>query len=213
RVCPERRRGPAAPGPGALPRAGDAHPGDAADDPLYPPLSRRVRALRGRGGLLYVGDCKMAALETRAEIAAAGDLYLTRLPLTGEVAAQFAAWVEAALTGDAAARAVEIRRDEDRVAKGYEFERTEGAVVGGAGRTWSGRVQILRSEAAAKRQAAALERRLEQAEAAVRGLTPPPGPRRRQFTTGWELERAVATVLAEHEVAGLLEVSWERHEA
>jgi len=203
----------AAASPGGLFLAGDVHPGNAADDPLYLPLYRRVRTLLDRTGLLYVGDCKMAALETRAEIAAAGDLYLTRLPLTGEVAAQFAAWVEAALTGDAAARAVEIRRDEDRVAKGYEFERTESAVVEGTRRTWSERVQILRSEAAAKRQAAALERRLEQAEAAVRGLTPPPGPRRRQFTTGWELERAVATVLAEHEVAGLLEVSWERHEA
>src|SRR5262249_46957133 len=72
-------------------------------------------------------------------------------------------------------------------------------------------VQILRS-AAAKSQAAALERRLEQAEAAVRGLTPPPGPGRRQFTTGWELERAVAAVSAEHDVADLLEGSWGRQE-
>ena len=41
-------------------------------------------------------------------------------------------------------------------------------------------------------------------------MTPPPGPGRAQFTTGWELERAVAAVLAEHEVTGLLEVTWER---
>jgi transposase len=86
------------------------------------------------------------------------------------------------------------------------------AVVEQAERTWTERVQIIRSEAAAQGQTAALERRLEQAEAAVRGLTPPPGPGRRQFTTGWELERAVAAVLAEHDVAGLLEVSWERQE-
>ncbi|HSU83066.1 MAG TPA: DUF4277 domain-containing protein [Thermoanaerobaculia bacterium] len=203
----------AAASPGGLFLAGDVHHGNAADDPLYLPLYRRVRALLDRTGLLYVGDCKMAALETRAEIAAAGDLYLTRLPLTGEVAAQFSAWVEAALTGGAASEVVEIRREEGLIAKGYEFERRESAVVEGTRRTWTERVQIIRSEAAASRQAAALERRLEQAEAAVRGLTPPPGPGRRQFTTGWELERAVATVLAEHEVAGLLEVSWERQEA
>jgi hypothetical protein len=30
-------------------------------------------------GLLYSGDCKMAALETRAEIAANRDFYLTPL--------------------------------------------------------------------------------------------------------------------------------------
>jgi transposase len=198
--------------PGGLYLAGDVHPGDAADDPLYLPLYRRVRALLGRDGLLYVGDCKMAAIETRAAIAAAGDFYLTRLPLTGEVAAQFPAWVEAALTGAAAAKVVEIRREEGLIARGYEFERAQSAVVEQAERTWSERVQVLRSEAAAKSQAAALERRLEQAEAAVRGLTPPPGPGRRPFATGWELERAVAAVLAEHDVAGLLEVSWERRE-
>ena len=198
--------------PGGLFLAGDVHPGDAADDPLYLPLYRRVRTLLDRTGLLYVGDCKMAALETRAEISAAGDFYLTRLPLTGEVAARFATWVEAALTGEAAAQVVEIRRDEERIAKGYEFERTQTAVVEEIERTWIERVQALRSEAAAKSQATALERRLEQAEAAVRGLTPPPGPGRRQFTTGWELERAVAAVLAEHDVADLLEVSWERQQ-
>jgi transposase len=198
--------------PGGLFLAGDVHPGNAADDPLYLPLYRRVRALLGRTGLLYVGDCKMAALETRAEIAATGDFYLTRLPLTGEVAAQFPAWVEAALTGDAVAQVVEIRREEELIARGYEFERAQSAVVERTERSWTERVQIIRSEAAAKSQAAALERRLEQAEAAVRGLTPPPGPGRVQFTTGWELERSVAAVLAEHDVAGLLEVSWERQE-
>jgi transposase len=198
--------------PGGLFLAGDVHPGNAADDPLYLPLYRRVRPLLGRTGLLYVGDCKMAALETRAEIAANGDFYLTRLPLTGEVATRFAAWVEAALTGDAVTEVVAIRRDEELIAKGYEFERTQTAVVGQRVLTWTERVQVLRSEAAANSQATALERRLEQAEAAVRGLTPPPGPGRRQFTAGWELERAVAAALAEHDVAGLLEVSWERQE-
>jgi transposase len=209
---PQIKRMAAAAWPGGLYLAGDVHPGDAADDPLYLPLYRRARALLGRDGLLYVGDCKMAALETRAAIAAAGDFYLSRLPLTGEVAAQFPAWVEAALTGDAVAKVVEIRREEELIARGYEFERSQGAVVEQTERTWRERVQVIRSEAAAKSQTAALERRLERAAAAVRGLTPPPGPGRRPFTTGWELERAVAAVLAEHEVVGLLEVSWERHE-
>jgi transposase len=198
--------------PGGLFLAGDVHPGNAADDPLYLPLYRRVRPVLGQTGLLYVGDCKMAALETRAEIAANGDFYLTRLPLTGEVAAQFPSWVEAALTGDAVKKVVEIQSEEKLVAKGYEFERAQSAVVGQREQTWTERVQIIRSEAAAQSQAAALERRLEKAEAAVRGLTPPPGPGRGQFTTHWELERAVAAVLAEHDVVGLLEVSCERQE-
>jgi transposase len=198
--------------PGGLFLAGDVHPGDAADDPLDLPLYRRTRGLLNRAGLLDVGDCKMAAIETRAEVAAAGDFYLTRLPSTGEVAAQFPAWVEAALTGDAVAKVVEIRCGEELIARGYEFEREQTARVGEAAHTWTERVHVIRSEAAAASQASALERRLGRAEAAVRGLTPPPGPGRPQFTTGWELERAVAAVLAEPDVEGLLEVSWERQE-
>src|SRR3954468_24911341 len=107
--------------PTGLYLAGDLHPGNAADDPLYLPLYRRVRAMLGQAGLLYAGDCKMAALETRAEIAAKGDFYLTRLPLTGTVQAQFAAWVEAAIAGDRAATLIAIRRGEELLGRGYEF--------------------------------------------------------------------------------------------
>ena len=193
--------------------AGDVHPGNAADDPLYLPLYRRVRTVLGQTGLLYCGDCKMAALETRAEIAANQDVYLTRLPLTGAVQAQFSAWVEAALVGEQAAQLIEIRREEELLGRGYEFERSQTAVVGPVEHTWTERVQIIRSEAAAQSQAAALERRLKQTEAAVRGLTPPPGPGRTQFTTGWELERAVDALLVEQGAKGLLTVCWERQEA
>jgi transposase len=193
--------------------AGDVHPGHAADDPLYLPLYRRARAMLGRIGLLYSGDCKRAASATRAEIAANQDYYLTRLPLTGTVPAQFSAWVEAALVGEQAAKLIEIRREEELLGRGYEFERSQSAVVGQDEHTWTERVQILRSEAAAQSQAAALERRLKKTEVAVRGLTPPPGPGRTQFTTGWELERAVNSLLAEQDAAGLLTVTWERQEA
>src|SRR5512142_3181080 len=198
--------------PTALFLAGDVHPGHAADDPLYRPLYRRVRAMLNRTGLLYSGDCKMAALETRAEIAANRDFYLTRLPLTGAVPARFSEWVEAAVVGDQAAALIELRREEDLIGRGYEFERPQTAVVGQDEHTWMERVQVIRSEAAAQSQAAALDRRLKETEAAVRGLTPPPGPGRTQFTTGWELERAVNALLVEQDAQGLLTVTWERQE-
>jgi transposase len=198
--------------PGSLFLAGDVHPGNAADDPLYLPLYHRVRTLLGQPGLLYVGDCKMAALETRAEIVANGDFYLTRLPLTGEVSAQYTTWVEAAITGEQAAWLIEIGRGGELLGRGYEFERSQTAVVDKAQQTWTERVQIIRSESLVQSQTAALERRLEKAAAALRGLTPPPGPGRTQFTTAWELERAVGAVLAEQDVEGLLEPSWDREE-
>jgi transposase len=202
--------------PSGLYLAGDVHPGNAADDPLYLPLYRRVRTTLGQTGLLYSGDCKMAALETRAEIAANRDFYLTRLPLTGTVPAQFAAWVEAAVVGDQAAKLIEVHRGDgeqrELLGRGYEFERPQAAVMGEVEHTWTERVQVFRSEAAAASQAAALDRRLKRTEAAVRDLTPPVGPGRTQFTTGWELERAVMAVLTEQGATGLLTVIWERQE-
>jgi transposase len=202
--------------PSGLFLAGDVHPGNAADDPLYLPLYRRVRVLLGQTGLLYAGDCKMAALETRAEIAANQDFYLTRLPLTGTVPAQFAAWVEDAIVGDQAEKLIEVYRGEgeeqELLGRGYEFERPQSALVGEVKHTWTERVQVIRSEAAAQSQAAALDRRLKQTEAVLRGLTPPVGPGRTQFTSGWELERAVNALLAEEGAQGLLTVTWEREE-
>jgi hypothetical protein len=107
---------------------------------------------------------------------------------------------------------IDIRRDDERLGMGYEFERAKSALVGTAEHTWTERVQIIHSDAAAESQTAALQRRLERADAAVRGLTPPPGPGRTQFTTGWELEKAIAAILTEHDVAGLLQVRFERQE-
>jgi transposase len=189
------------------------HPGDAADDPLYLPLIEGVRTLLGKTGLLYVGDCKMAALETRGAIVAHGDYYLTPLPLTGATKDDFTArWIEDAVSGARRTKLIPIRVGDDLLGVGYELDRQQTACIAEEPQTWKERVQVFRSDSLVKTQARALERRLEKAEAAVRALTPPVGPGRVQFTTGWELERAVQAVLAEHEVEDLLEVAWTREE-
>ncbi len=68
--------------PLGLPLATAVVPGHRADDPLYVPLIERVGAITEQRGLLYVGDCKMAALLTRAAIAERHDHYLCPLPAT-----------------------------------------------------------------------------------------------------------------------------------
>jgi len=85
--------------PGGLCIACDVHAGHKADDPLYTPVITRVRQITGQSGLLYAGDCKMAALATRAELAAHGDFYLMPLPLTQETAVQFEHWIGAVVDG------------------------------------------------------------------------------------------------------------------
>jgi transposase len=189
----------------------DIHPGNAADDPLYLPLYGRVRALLNQPGLLYVGDCKMAALETRAEMARHQDPYLTPLPLTGLTQDEFPAWVEQGVRPDTDRRLVAIRDGSEILGKGYEFERIRNCDREGMALTWTERVLVFQSASLADSQADALERRLQRAEVALRGLTSP-GWGKTRFTAGWELEKAVAAVLAQHQVEGLLEVEWIRQE-
>ncbi len=55
--------------------------GQRADDGLYVPAIQQAQQTLGRTGLLYVGDCKMAALSTRAYVQQSGDFYLC--PLSG----------------------------------------------------------------------------------------------------------------------------------
>src|ERR671917_1605740 len=54
-------------------------PGDATDDPLYVPAIAAVQQVLRPGGRTHVGDCKMAALATRAFVAAGQDFYLCPL--------------------------------------------------------------------------------------------------------------------------------------
>ena len=73
--------------PTSYPLASMIVPGQSADDTLYQPLIQTVRKQLNKKGLLYAGDCKMAALGIRADIAKHKDYYLTVLPRTGDSAA------------------------------------------------------------------------------------------------------------------------------
>jgi transposase len=188
----------------------DVHPGQCADDPLYTPLLQRVRGIVGRSGLLYAGDCKMAALATRAEIAAHHDFYLMPLPLTGETATQVESWVTAIVEG--AQEATLLWDGEHWLGAGYEWERPLHAMVDGQPVSWTERVQVVRSPTLAQRQQATLEKHLAAAEEELRALTPAPGRGKRQLRDAETLQAAMTRVLERHQVAGLLTATWERHE-
>ena len=207
---PQLKRMAAAAEPSGHLMACDVHPGQCADDPLYTPLLQRVRRIVGRSGLLYAGDCQMAALATRAQIAAHHDFYLVPLPLTGETAAQVATWVTAIVDG--AQEATLLWDGERWLGAGYEFERPLHTVVDGEPVHWIERVQVVRSPALAQRQQATLEKRLAAAEAELGTLTPSPGRGKRQLRDEDTLQAAIARVVERYEVAGLLTARWERHE-
>ncbi len=183
------------------------HPGQAADDPLYQPLIARVRQLLDRTGLLYVGDCKMAALATRADIVAHGDDYLMPLPLSGETNKQREDWIGAVAEG---VQAMSLVWEGERLlGGGYEFTRPMSAEVGGKKVEWTERVQVVHSLALAQQQSEHLEQRLRKAEAALWALTPAPGRGKRQRRDEAALQMAVAQVMERYDVTGLLQVTWQ----
>jgi transposase len=188
----------------------DVHPGQCADDPLYTPLLQRVRGIMGRTGLLYAGDCKMAALATRAEIAAHHDFYLMPLPLRGETATHVERWITAIVDG--AQEATLLWDGEHVLGAGYEFERPLRAMVDGSPVCWTERVQVVRSPTLAQRQQATMEKHLAAAEEELWALTPTPGRGKRQIRDADTWQAAMARVLERHDVTGLLMATWEQRE-
>lgn len=181
-------------------------PGHRADDPLYTPLIARVRSLLGADttGLLYVGDSKMSALATRADLVAHGDWYLMPLPTKSEPADQWTAWIDAAVTGAVPLQPLDSASPPGAV--GYEHVRDRIAEGDGHPQTWTERVLILRSTALAERQQTILDARLTATRAALERLTPPPKHGRKQYRDAASLHAAIAALLARADLDGLLEV-------
>src|ERR1700756_419460 len=83
--------------PLGMPLATDVLSGERADDGLYIPLIKRIEAGLSRTGLLFVGDCKMSALGTRAYMVGRQHVYLSPLPCTGTTADAMVDWISAGM--------------------------------------------------------------------------------------------------------------------
>jgi transposase len=202
--------------PLGMPLATDVLSGERADDGLDIPIMERIRTGLKTTGLLFVGDGKMSALDTRAYLARHQDFYLSPWPLTGATAEAMDAWITEGVTQGETGELERIVRTNDRghkvlAAEGSEFERTceaPGDAVDAA--AWHERVLVVRSPMHADQQATGLEKRLCHAETKLAALTPPRGRGKRQITDEATLLEAIDRVLKEHRVDGLLSVTWEQ---
>lgn len=190
--------------------------GNEADDGLYVPTITRSRPVVGQGGRLYIGDCKMSALATRAFIHAGGDYYLVPLAQTGEGAALLARLLEQVWAKEQSLQPIWAPEDEGTqaprklLALGFETTRRQEAEVGGQAVIWEERLLVVYSPALAKQARRGLHQRLQQAEEELKALTPPRGRGRRQWEDLEALEAAVQAILKQRRVEGLLEVTCER---
>ena len=189
--------------------------GNAADDPLYVPAVDRVLQIIEGLGLLFVGDCKMSALATRAYIAHLQQQYLCPLALTGETAQDLPRWIAAAGTAEhplAAVYTLDAQGERQLIAEGYTFERSLTATVAETEHTWTEQVMVVRSERYRQVMQAGLERRLQRATAQLLALTPAPGRGKRQIPTAGALVLAANAILKQQALVGLLTYVYERQE-
>ena len=201
--------------PLGMPLATDVVSGEQADDGLYVPLITRIHRALQRQGVLYVGDCKLSAFETRLHIRGLGGHYLCPLPQTGKTPEDMAAWVQ-----DGIARAkkhalseVVIKDgngDDVVVAAGYEVERQHSGAVSGEEIEWTERVLVVKSFKHATQQERGLEQRLAHAEQKLAALTPPRGRGKRQIVDEETLKAAIEKIEKRYQVEGLLRVEYER---
>jgi transposase len=194
--------------PLGLPVATDIVPGQRADDPLSLPAIARVQEGRGRRGLLYVGDCKMGALETRAHIQAGGDFYLCPLSEIQLPSAVLEGYVDAVAAGSQPlTRITRLTATGTRqyLADGFERLVPLTAEMAGAALMWTERRLVVRSRQLARAGERALRARVAQAQAAVTALNAR-GRGKHRFPELPALQAAVEAILIRYRVHGLLAV-------
>jgi transposase len=248
--------------PMGLPVAVDVVSGEQADDPLYLPVYIRIHQTLGKRGLLYVGDAKMSAVQTRATIKINGDYYLVPLAMVGETPQLLDSLLDALDAGEFETTTISLSdvgegrlnpllesvqdplvervptenlsvgtqrfavkplrlspqnlsrllEKDEAIAEGFEtiIERT--AEVGGQRIFWTERLFCVKSFRYAETQQKGLEDRLQQAQTALRALTPPKGRGKKQYIDETALKAVIDQILERYKVKGLIDVTNERIE-
>ncbi len=197
--------------PLGMPVAVQVVSGERADDPLYVPAVTEVRKGLGQGGLLYIGDCKMAALETRAFIQAGDDYYLCPLPLKQLPQAELESYLRPVWDGKQTLTQIDRQKADgsaERIAEGYERAEPLTATVQGKTVTWTERRLVIRSLLQFQAAEAGLQGRLKKAQTALEALNQHKQGKAR-FREVEPLREKVEGILTRYEVADLLRVDYE----
>lgn len=194
--------------PLGLPLSATIVSGECADDPLYVPEIRKVQACLGHCGVLYVGDCKMAALPTRAYVAGSGDHYLCPLPALQMPAAQLQALLKPVWTGQQALTPVQrapapTPDKPEHIADGFSYQ----ARLKLGDFEWQEQRLVVHSFKHASAKQKAIDLRLERAQQEIQALNQPGRGRKRLDEQ--QTSAAVQTILKARQVTGLLNVEYD----
>jgi transposase len=188
--------------------------GHTADDPLYLPEIAKVRQIARITGLTYVGDCKMAAIGTRAEIVAPQDYSLCPLSAKQMPEAELARVLAPIFRGVLEPREICLpnaygERDETDapVAVGFTYTVELSAPdQSGQPYTWLERRLVVRSLAFAASQEKSVRQRVARAITEINALDA-----RKQgkplLADEAAAHQVAAAILAKHRVEGLVHVT------
>ena len=185
--------------------------GERADDGLYVPALKKIFSTVESQGLLCVGDCKMSAINTRAEIQASNHYYLTPLSRIGKVPQLLSEWIELALRGKLSSVNIVRHSDDGQeqiLGTGSELEREQETIINGVTQAWTERVFLVRSQSYLEKQKRGLENRLQTAREKLFSLTPAVSRGKRQIRDEVELCHQALRILKTHRVEGLLDYEY-----
>lgn len=196
--------------PLGLPVVTDVVAGERADDPLYIPAIQRAREGLERRGLLYVGDCKMAALATRAFVQAGEDFYLCPLSKKQVSPDLLATYLAPIWAGKQSLTPIYRTQDDGKqklIAEGYERLVTLTAEVEGQTVAWTERRLVIRSLKQAQAAERGLRGRLAKAQTALAALNDR-GRGKKRYRDVESLRQAVEAIVKRYRVQGLLQLGY-----
>jgi transposase len=194
--------------PLGMPAATQVVSGERADDQLYIPAIEQVSKSLDEHGLLYVGDCKMAALATRAFISASQDYYLCPLAEKQMPPETLEAYLQPIWSGEQATTPVYRENqagEEEQIAEGYEQSVELSAEVNRKTVSWTERHLIIRSFQQARTAEEGLRARLAKAQAELLQLNERKQGKKR-IEDGAVMQATADKVLAHYRVASLLKL-------
>lgn len=188
--------------------------GQTADDPLYLPEIAKVRQITRTTGRTYVGDCKMAALGTRAEIVAHQDYYLCPLSAKQMPDTELDRILAPVLSEAHEPMAIRLPHadgaldeTDDPVALGFAYTVEISALdQSGQSHTWQERRLVVRSLAFAASQEQSLRQRVARAVTEINTLDKRTQGKPR-LSDEAAAAQAAAVILAKHRVEELVTVT------
>jgi transposase len=196
--------------PLGMPLATQVLSGQQADDGLYVPMFEQLQASLATPGLLWVGDCKMSALATRAAIQSRQHYYLTVLPRTNTTVELIETTLAQVQTpGNELLKVTEFdpKAGEVVVATGYQFSRQQQDET--ATTLWDEQVLLVHSDNYQRQQQRGFEQRLQRATDQLYSLTPTVGRGKRQICQEPVLITKAQAIVKQYRLEGMLHYSYE----